>query len=596
MVFQFTLPEIINEKPEPLRELNSNIQLFGMSQVIHETIWKFNKVFEDLLAFRLNEKGELEYNKNFDFTAVDLEISKQINFGCKLPPPNVVILEPSGSPNDNNEILRATEMYKKDFLLNENDFLDICADEAIFRRLIKCRNKLENIRPILGQWHTSKDMMSALLILFSSYGIYDLTTALGVKFLDKLAAVVDYRSTRRVLELIWTAVGIAIHIYIQKKNIKIEEVLSGLENERICLRIWYLYYEWFSIWKIHLTRIRCGNYELQRFGLAAFAPLFPAAGKNNYTTSVTHFLSILEKYPQLEQKLHHCASINLAREGYYPAYDEALETHGVAYIKQNITGNSCNQENLELQIRATQEERERIDTLLNEFLDTHTYYRKDRNTNNRIDPLWKLSHDLLEAFKMDNAIDHDLFKKNSPPQLNQEGLMKINQAYEDGLGRIKKIYRQEVIKIEAINTKGRRKLSVMKTKVSDLSKNKKSRKKNAPTIPEGDNEGSSQLARVLQTIQFNEQDSQSVLKDKNINPKRKCIELPENQENVESQPPLKRQRVVTTEKEKEILKCLLQKKIMPSENEINEVLTKLPQSWNIQRIKRYWSNNRCKEN
>ncbi|CAG8738082.1 20547_t:CDS:2, partial [Rhizophagus irregularis] len=101
----------------------------------------------------------------------------------------------------------------------------------------------------------------------------------------------------------------------------------------------------------------------------------------------------------------------------------------------------------------------------------------------------------------------------------------------------------------------------------------------------GDNEGSSQLARVLQTIQFNEQDSQSVLKDKNINPKRKCIELPENQENVESQPPLKRQRVVTTEEEKEILKCLLQKKIMPSENEINEVLTKLPQSWNIQCIK-----------
>src|SRR5437016_1804002 len=88
--------------------------------------------------------------------------------------------------------------------------------------------------------------------------------------------------------------------------------------------------------------------------------------------------------------------------------------------------NSCDQENLELQIRATQEERERIDTLLNEFLDTYTYYRKDRNINNRIDSLWKLAHDLLEAFEMDNAIDHDLFKKNSPPQLNQEGLMKIN--------------------------------------------------------------------------------------------------------------------------------------------------------------------------
>jgi len=99
--------EIINEKPEPLRELNTDTQLFGMSQVARDTICKLNKIFEDLLAFRLNEKGELDYNKNFDLIAIDLEILKQINFGCKLPPPNVVILEPSGSPNDDNEILRA---------------------------------------------------------------------------------------------------------------------------------------------------------------------------------------------------------------------------------------------------------------------------------------------------------------------------------------------------------------------------------------------------------------------------------------------------------------------------------------------------------
>jgi len=131
----------------------------------------------------------------------------------------------------------------------------------------------------------------------------------------------------------------------------------------------------------------------------------------------------------------------------------------------------------------------------------------------------------------------------------------------------------------------------MKTKVSDLSKNKKSRKRNALTIPEGNGEGSSRSARALQTIQFNEQDLQSVSKDKN---KRKCTELPDNHENIE--PPLKRQRVETTEEEKEILKCLLQKKTMPSKNEINEVLAKLPQSWNIQRVKRYWSNNRRKEN
>ena len=527
MVFQFLLPEVINEKPEPIRELNINTQIFGTSKEMRDIIFKINEIFVSLLAFRYNERQELEYNK-IDLTAINSEILRQTEFGCNLPPPNVVILEPSGSPNDDNEILRATEMYRKDFSLDENDFLDICADEAIFRRLIKCRNKSEKIRPILGQWHTSKDMMSALITLFSSYGIYDLATALGVKFLDKFAAVVDYRSTRRVLELIWIAVGAAINIYLQKSKVKIEEILSCPANERICLRIWYLYYEWFTIWKTHLTGIRCGNYELQKFGLAAFAPLFPAAGKSNYATSVTHFLANLEKYPLLEKKLRLCASINLAREGHYPAYDEALETHGVAYIKQNITGNSCNQENLELQIKATQEERNRIDTLLNEILGAYTYQRKDRNMNNRIEPLWKLVHDLLEAFEMDNPINHDLFKKNSPPQLNQEGLIRINQAYMDGLKRIKEIYRQEVIKTEAINTKGRRILSVMKTKISDLSKNKKPRKS---TIPKNNGNQSSDML----PIQSNERDLQSV----KGNLKRASIEL-DNQENVENESRSKR--------------------------------------------------------
>ncbi|UZO10963.1 uncharacterized protein OCT59_002540 [Rhizophagus irregularis] len=337
MVFQFSLPEVIVKKSEPIRNLNIDTQIFGISQEMRDIIFKINEIFISLLAFRYNERQELEYNK-IDLTAI------------------------------NSEILRKYTAYS-------------------------------------WSWRTSKDMMSALVTLFSSYGIYDLATALGVKFLDKFAAVIDYRSTRRI---------------------KIEEILSCPANEKICLRIWYLYYEWFAIWKTHLTGIRCGNYELQKFGLAAFAPLFPATRKSNYATSVTHFLANLEKYPLLEKKLHLCASINLAREGHYPAFDKALETHSVAYIKQNITRNSCNQENLELQIKATQEERNQIDTLLNEFLGTYTYQHKDHNTNNRIEPLWKLVHDLLEAFEMDNPINYDLFKKNSPPQLNQEGLIKIN--------------------------------------------------------------------------------------------------------------------------------------------------------------------------
>ncbi|RHZ70782.1 hypothetical protein Glove_267g22 [Diversispora epigaea] len=121
------------------------------------------------------------------------------------------------------------------------------------------------------------------------------------------------------------------------------------------------------MWKSHLIEIRIGNYELQRDSLMAFSPLFPAAGKNNYTTSVAHFLSILKKHPDLEQKLQHCASVNLARKGHYPAFDEALEM----------------------------KEKERIDILLNEFLDPYTFDKKNRKINNRIDPLWKLIENLI---------------------------------------------------------------------------------------------------------------------------------------------------------------------------------------------------------
>ena len=77
--------------------------------------------------------------------------------------------------------------------------------------------------------------------------------------------------------------------------------------------------------------------------------------------------------------------------------------------------------------------------------------------------------------------------------------------------RIKEIYQQEVIKIETINIKGRRKLSVIKTKITDLSKNKKSKKR---TIPEDNEEGNSWLGKIL-SVPSNEQDFQ-LIKDKSI--------------------------------------------------------------------------------
>ncbi len=105
---------------------------------------------------------------------------------------------------------------------------------------------------------------------------------------------------------------------------------------------------------------------------------------------------------------------------------------------------------------------------------------------------------------MNNAVDHNLFKNNSPPQLNQEELIKLNQAYKDRLRKIKKIYWQEVIKTDTIITKGRRALAVIKTKISDLLKIKKLTKK---IISEDNGKGSSWSINQNKVLQTNQQNS-----------------------------------------------------------------------------------------
>jgi len=80
----------------------------------------------------------------------------------------------------------------------------------------------ENIRLLLGQWHTSKDMCSILITIFSGYGIFNLAAS--------LEKVVDYSATCHVLELIWAAVGIAINRYLNNKD-KIMDDIKNDEND-----------------------------------------------------------------------------------------------------------------------------------------------------------------------------------------------------------------------------------------------------------------------------------------------------------------------------------------------------------------------------
>ncbi|RHZ69362.1 hypothetical protein Glove_284g93 [Diversispora epigaea] len=231
MAFQAQLPIKIETVPKEVVELTTKTPLFGLNQDINDTLSIFQQVIYELLDFKKIDK-ELIYKTDFDAETIKQIILTRLDRESLGPSPNIVILEPDANPNSDEEILRVAEMYKKDFSLKIRSFLDIVADEAIFRRLIKCRAKWSNIRPLLGQWHTFKDFCSVLLVLFSSYGLLNLASHLGVRFLDKFESVIDYRSTAQVLDLLWAAVG----IYLPPK-FKIQMPKSQMPKSQIIISI-----------------------------------------------------------------------------------------------------------------------------------------------------------------------------------------------------------------------------------------------------------------------------------------------------------------------------------------------------------------------
>ncbi|GES97125.1 hypothetical protein GLOIN_2v1482460 [Rhizophagus clarus] len=512
MAFQIQLPIEVKTGPEQVVELTAETSLFGMNQGIENTLTIFQQIIHELLNFKkINE--EFTYNTNFNAETIKREILNRLDYGSCGESPNIVILEPGSNPNSDEEILHVAEMYKKDFAMESDSFLDIVADEAIFRRLIKCREKWPYIRPLLGQWHTSKDFCSVLLVLFSSYGLLSLASHLGVRFLDKFESAIDYRSTARVLDLIWAAVGIAINIYITKKKLLFSEIMNDEENDHICLKIWYLYYKWTGIWKAHRIGMRVGNFGLQRDSLSAAGPLYASAAKSNYTTAIAHFLATIAAHPQLEKKLNYCSAFKIPHD-----IDSGL--HHVCFGFDEDLG--------------------------------------ERAVNSRQESLWELVNDLIVIFGMDDPLSHQLFQKYTPTEIHQEGLDRLIACYPNGLERIEGIYRQEVLKIESRNTKGRRAVGVVRTKVKDYNNQKKSRNQpvTMPTQPSQD--------EIL-----NEQSTDN---------------LPDT-----TKPQSKQKKHRTTKEEMEILSVLKVYKDKLPDDAIASVCEQLSEIWTKKKIKDWWN-------
>src|SRR5687768_1291381 len=108
--------------------------------------------------------------------------------------------------------------------------------------------------------------------------------------------------------------------------------------------------------------MRVGNFDIQRDSLSAAGFLYTSAAKSNYTTAIAHYLSTIAAHPKLEEKLRHCDAFKIPHdidEDHNNArhicfgFDEALETFGVRFIKQNISENVFDEKSLRNQIKAS---------------------------------------------------------------------------------------------------------------------------------------------------------------------------------------------------------------------------------------------------
>lgn len=428
MVFQFRLPSDL-QAPHSLFFAEQPDLIVGLSAVTKSLNEKYDEIFKKLL---------LEKAHDFDVTDIHLKVTEKVHLGCRFAAPKVVILKPGPAPNSNENVYRSCDMFLDDLRNTGVNTIDIACDEAIFRRFKKYENSNLNVNHVLGQWHTSKDMCKALIKAFSGYGIFNMAAQLGVKkYMEHLEKGTDYRATCTVLELIWAAVGIAIHRYLLTTGKSIEEITGSSNN---ILKVWTNYYRWAGYWKAHKVGIRRGDFDLQIACLAAFAPLFPVTGCFRYAESVATFLGNLHQDPEFQKRLFKVPSVNLTQDGHYLAYDEALETYGVQFVKQMMTGRLGDEKNLQRQIQGSQGEIERL-SALDEFINDETVSVTHHAIKNRKKQLWTLCDQIYEAFQ--NPDDSPLFENTT--QNTPEGYYKMETCYEEGRTRMQNLLAKQKI-------------------------------------------------------------------------------------------------------------------------------------------------------
>ena len=130
MAFQYKMPTLLLTLLSNVLPI-SDIQLWGDNIKSQQFILNFHQIFKDFLQFS-GSGNSFEYSQNFDLPDIHQQIINGTELGCRLPPANVVILEARNKPSSNEGIFEACDMFLQDFNLDNNQYIDIVSDEAIF--------------------------------------------------------------------------------------------------------------------------------------------------------------------------------------------------------------------------------------------------------------------------------------------------------------------------------------------------------------------------------------------------------------------------------------------------------------------------------
>ena len=182
-----------------------------------------------------------------------------------------------------------------------------------------------------------------------------------------------------------------------------------------------------------------GNFDLQQNSLFTTTLLYISAAKSNYITAIAHYFSIIAAYLKLKERLNYCSAFKILcdinKESRHVCFDfdEALEMFGIRFVKQNVCENIIDEKNLKDQIKSSQDERERIDLLMNEYLNDYAVSHSERIINSRKESLWELVNDLIIVFEMSDPLSHPLFQEYKPTEMHKEGLNRLFNCYPNGL-------------------------------------------------------------------------------------------------------------------------------------------------------------------